>query len=162
MATYPFGNDPAKIAGYKAFWKREDVTRPLIGFSIKSWFPLEEFEASRAWQSQSMLTHNMVQPQAFMDDRERLLLEGEKIDDDILRGHHLSRNFHLDSGRIADVDIRIHHDDGFPEEESFGTPYRGSHVLCLSLIRLVDFDHQHRTQSDIQHARDILILKRIP
>ncbi len=86
MTAYPFGNDPAKIAGYKAFWKREDATRPLVGFSIKSWFPLEEFEASRAWQSQNVLTPDMIQPQAFMDDQERLLREGETMDDDILRG----------------------------------------------------------------------------
>ena len=86
MSFYQFGNDPAKIAGYKAFWAREHVKRPLVGFSIKSWFPLEEFAASRAWQSETVLTPDMVQPQAFMDDQERLLMEGETMDDDILRG----------------------------------------------------------------------------
>ncbi len=86
MPIFPFGNDPAKIAGYQAFWKRTDVKRPLVGFSIKSWFPLEEFEASRAWQSQRVLTPDMVDPEGFLDDQERLLREGERMNDDILRG----------------------------------------------------------------------------
>jgi hypothetical protein len=86
MSTYPFGNDPAKIEGYKAFWHRNTVRRPLVGFSIKSWFPLEEFAASRDWKSHDILTPEMVDPEAFMEDQERLLREGETMQDDILRG----------------------------------------------------------------------------
>jgi hypothetical protein len=58
----------------------------LVGFSIKSWFPLQEFAASAAWQSFDVLTPDMVEPEAFLDDQERLLAEGEVIGDDILRG----------------------------------------------------------------------------
>jgi len=87
MATHaPFGNDLSKVDRYKAFWARQDVSRPLIGFSFKSWFPLQEYEASAAWQSAEFLTPDMVEPEAFMEDQERLLREGEMIDDDILRG----------------------------------------------------------------------------
>jgi hypothetical protein len=57
-----------------------------VGFSIKSWFPLDEFAASRTWQSHDILIPEMVDPEAFMDDQERLLQEGEEMDDDILRG----------------------------------------------------------------------------
>ncbi len=85
-AAYPFGNDPAKIAGYRAFWARSPVKRPLVGFSIKSWFPLQEFAASAAWQEHDVLTPEMVEPEAFLDDQERLLAEGEVMGDDILRG----------------------------------------------------------------------------
>ncbi len=85
-SVYPFGNDPAKIAGYLAFWERAAVKRPLVGFSIKSWFPLQEFSASAAWQDHEVLVPGMVEPEAFLDDQERLLREGEVIDDDILRG----------------------------------------------------------------------------
>lgn len=85
-SKYPFGNDPAKIAGYRAFWNRDPVKRPLAGFSIKSWFPLLEFSASAAWQLCDVLTPDMVEPEAFLDDQERLLTEGEVIGDDILRG----------------------------------------------------------------------------
>jgi hypothetical protein len=82
----PFGNDPAKIERYRAFWDRREVARPLVGFSFKSWFPLQEYAASAVWQSQVELTPDMVDPPAFMDDQERLLREGEFIADDILRG----------------------------------------------------------------------------
>jgi hypothetical protein len=58
----------------------------LVGFSMKSWVPLQEFAASAAWQSHDVLTPDMIQPEAFLDDQERLLGEGELIQDDILRG----------------------------------------------------------------------------
>ena len=86
MTTHAFGNDPAKVAGYQAFWQRQAAARPLVGFSIKSWFPLEEFAASRVWQGYDILTPEMIEPEAFLDDQERLLLEGEAMGDDILRG----------------------------------------------------------------------------
>jgi hypothetical protein len=82
----PFGNDPAKVAGYQRFWDRAPALRPLVGFSIKSWSPLEEFAASRAWADHDVLTPDMIDPAAFLDDQERLLREGEVMDDDILRG----------------------------------------------------------------------------
>ena len=86
MSQSEFGNDPAKVERYRAFWERAEARRPLVGFSLKSWFPLEEFEASAAWQSQDTLTPEMVEPEAFMEDQVRLLREGESADDDILRG----------------------------------------------------------------------------
>ena len=86
MPTHAFGNDPAKLDRYKAFWERRTTDRPLVGFSFKSWFPLQEYAASAAWQTESFLAPDMVQPREFMDDEERLLREGERIDDDIFRG----------------------------------------------------------------------------
>ncbi len=86
MHRAAFGNEPAKVAGYRAFWDRAPVKRPLVGFSIKSWFPLQEFSASAAWQDCQVLTPEMVEPEAFLDDQERLLEEGEVMDDDIFRG----------------------------------------------------------------------------
>lgn len=83
---YPFGNDPHKIGRYRAFWECAAVDRPLVGFSLKTWFPLQEFVASAAWQTADYLTPEMVEPAAFLDDQERLLREGELIEDDILRG----------------------------------------------------------------------------
>jgi hypothetical protein len=84
--NHPFGNDPAKVRGYRDFWNRSDVARPLVGFTVKSWFPLHEFKASASWQSRSRLLPDMVVPGDFMDDQERILKQGEVIADDILRG----------------------------------------------------------------------------
>jgi len=83
---YPFGNDPKKIEGYKKWWARDSVSRPLVGFSYKSWLPLNEFKASASWPQDAPLTPDMIVPEDFMDDQEHLLREGETIDDDILRG----------------------------------------------------------------------------
>jgi len=46
----PFGNDPSKIARYVAFWNRSDARCPLVGFSLVGWFPVQEFQACRAWR----------------------------------------------------------------------------------------------------------------
>ncbi len=86
MSKASFGNDPAKIANYEAFWKRADVKRPLVGFSFIGWFPLGEFMACKAWNSSGYLTPDMIVPEAFMDDYIRLLREGETVDDDMIRG----------------------------------------------------------------------------
>lgn len=86
MSTIPFGNDPNKIARYRAFWQREPVERPLVGFTLRGWFPLEEYSATRAWQSAHYLTPDMVHPEEFLQDEERLLREGEIMEDDIIRG----------------------------------------------------------------------------
>ena len=86
MSRAPFGNDPAKIERYKAFWDGGDVKRPLVGFSFTGWFPLGEFAACKAWSSSKYLTPDMIAPEALMDDHIRLLCEGETVDDDIIRG----------------------------------------------------------------------------
>ena len=86
MSKVPYGNDPAKIERYRAFWDRTDVNRPLVGFSFVGWFPLGEFEACKAWGSSPYLTPDMIVPEAFMEDHLRILREGEAVDDDLLRG----------------------------------------------------------------------------
>ncbi len=84
--AHAFGNDPAKIERYKKFWNREPVKRPLVGFSMLSWFPLDEFAASRAWPKGQELTPDMVHVEDFLDDWENHIREGEVLDDDLIRG----------------------------------------------------------------------------
>ena len=84
--TVPFGNDPAKIARYQAFWERSAVARPLVGFSLVGWFPVQEFQTCRAWQGADCVTPQMIRPQAFLEDHLRMLREGEILDDDLIRG----------------------------------------------------------------------------
>ncbi len=83
---HPYGNDPDKIARYRAFWNRERVSRPLTGFSLAGWFPLREFAACRPWQKSRYLEPGMIDPEAFLPDHLRLLREGELMDDDLIRG----------------------------------------------------------------------------
>ena len=80
-----FGNAIRKIEGYRAFWKRTNP-RPLIGFSQIGWFPFQYFSACRNWKVNDYVTPEMIVPAEWLDDQERLLTEGDEIDDDILRG----------------------------------------------------------------------------
>jgi len=85
-SPHPFGNDPAKIERYKAFWNRAPVDRPLVGFSFVGWYPLEYFSVAKQWKVDDHITPDMIEPQAWLDDYEGLLREGEDADDDMLRG----------------------------------------------------------------------------
>jgi hypothetical protein len=86
MTKAPFGNDPAKIERYAAFWNRGDAKRPLVGFTFVGWFPFREFAACQAWRSSKYVTPDMVVPEAFLEDHLRMLREGEILDDDLIRG----------------------------------------------------------------------------
>jgi hypothetical protein len=81
-----FGNHPAKIERYRAFWARKSARRPLVGFSFIGWFPLDEFAVCRSWSTDGDLTPDMIHPEAFLDDHLRMLREGEFVDDDLIRG----------------------------------------------------------------------------
>jgi hypothetical protein len=63
----------------------------LVGFTLKSWFPLDEFKASASWEKNSLLTPDMIRPEEFLEDQEKLLREGETMDDDIIRGANPSQ-----------------------------------------------------------------------
>ncbi len=85
-SSHPFGNDPAKIERYKAFWNREAVDRPLVGFSFVGWYPLQYFSVCRSWKVNDYVTPEMLKPDEWLDDYEGLLSEGEEVQDDMLRG----------------------------------------------------------------------------
>ncbi|MBC8869676.1 MAG: hypothetical protein H8E44_09680 [Planctomycetes bacterium] len=85
-SRYPFGNDPAKVERYKAFWNREAADRPLAGFSFVGWYPLEYFTACKSWKVDDHIAPEMLEPEEWLDDYEGLLREGEEVEDDMLRG----------------------------------------------------------------------------
>ncbi len=88
MSSAPFGNDPAKVSRYLAFWNREPVDRPLVGFTFKTWFPMREYRPSLSWEEKGVeyLSLDMIDPNEFADDEECILKEGELTGDDIFRG----------------------------------------------------------------------------
>ncbi|MGB7762625.1 MAG: hypothetical protein WBL61_22520 [Bryobacteraceae bacterium] len=57
-----------------------------MGFSLVGWFPMQEFQACRAWRSVGYVTPEAIEPQAFRDDHLGLLREGEIVGDDMIRG----------------------------------------------------------------------------
>ncbi|MFN0164976.1 MAG: hypothetical protein ACKV22_00980 [Bryobacteraceae bacterium] len=86
MPQFEFGNDPAKVSQYQAFWNRADVRRPLVGFTAIGWFPFSEFAPCRAFPQDHIVTDSQIDPAAFLDDHLRMLREGEVMDDDLIRG----------------------------------------------------------------------------
>lgn len=85
-SSHPFGNDPAKVERYKAFWNRDEVDRPLVGFSYVGWYPLEYYSVCKSWKVDDHITPEMLKPDEWLDDYEGLLREGEEVEDDMLRG----------------------------------------------------------------------------
>jgi hypothetical protein len=86
VTPIPFGNDPLKLHRYRAFWRRDSVSRPLVGFTFVGWFPLGEFAVARAWSARPELTPDMLDIGEVLDDHERMVREGELIRDDLIRG----------------------------------------------------------------------------
>lgn len=87
MSThYFYGNNPSKIDKYKTFWNLDNTDCPLIGFTLRGYLPLEEYTVTKLWRSGIMLQPEMINPEDFIDDEEKILREEELIDDDIIRG----------------------------------------------------------------------------
>jgi hypothetical protein len=143
---YEFGNDPAKIDGYKKFWNRERVKRPLVGFSLKSWFPLDEFAASGAWPKGSKLTPDMVVPEDFLDDQEKLLREGEFMDDDILRGASPSQAIFWGCGTLGS-EMRVLPGNVVAEDRN----------LSWEAVEKVGLDHNSPWFKTYTHFIDVLV-----
>ena len=61
MTVIPFGNDPAKIERYRAFWTQSEVNRPIVGFSMIGWFPLDAFPAAQKWKVHRYLNLKCLQ-----------------------------------------------------------------------------------------------------
>jgi hypothetical protein len=81
-----FGNTPDKIDRYRNFWARGETDRPLTGFTLVGWFPMNDFAASRRWPQDGFLTPEMIDVPSMVADHLRLLEEGDLMDDDLIRG----------------------------------------------------------------------------
>lgn len=86
MNSFPFGNHPAKLERYRAFWKRSEVERPLIGFSMIGWFPLDAFSITQQWLNHRYLEPDMLPIPRVVEDHVEMIREGEWMDDDLIRG----------------------------------------------------------------------------
>ncbi len=86
MTPIPYGNNPAKLDRYRAFWKRSDIARPIIGFSMIGWFPLDAFPAAQNWKGHHYLEPDMLEIPSVVEDHVRMIREGEWMDDDLIRG----------------------------------------------------------------------------
>ena len=146
-STHAFGNDPAKIGRYKAFWNREAVGRPLVGFSFVGWYPLEYFSACKPWKVNDYLTPDMLKPDEWLDDYEGLLREGEEIEDDMLRGAcPIQVAVPCFIPAILGCKIRVLPDNVLGEEQSL--PWEEALEKRLDLPEMLLLYSRYRQQSD--------------
>ncbi|OFX14149.1 MAG: hypothetical protein A2Z18_06640 [Armatimonadetes bacterium RBG_16_58_9] len=73
-----------KLESYKAFLLGSSTERPLIGFWVGSNFPLPRYRGSKSLLGQDYLVPEAVKPEAFLDDYDRIIREGESIGDDMI------------------------------------------------------------------------------
>jgi len=82
--------DPLNFAGridrYNRFWVSSPVDRPLIGFSVGGWFPLQSYRAMRRLRGKSALSPDDLYPEEFLADYERVVAQWDGVEDDMIRG----------------------------------------------------------------------------
>lgn len=74
-----------KLTKYKAFWANSPVDRPLIGFSLGGWFPLQSYSTMQRFRGEGALTPDKLDPEEFFPDYDRIVSQWDTVEDDILR-----------------------------------------------------------------------------
>ena len=60
----------AKLDRYTRFWNRAPIERPLIGFSVGGWFPLQSYRAMQKLRGKPGLAPEDFRPDEFLPDCE--------------------------------------------------------------------------------------------
>jgi hypothetical protein len=66
-------SDKAKVDRYGRFWSRAPVERPLIGFSLGGWFPLQSYRALERLRGKHALSPNDFQPEEYLADYDAIV-----------------------------------------------------------------------------------------
>ena len=74
-----------KARRYQAFWLNEPVERPLVGFSLGGWFPLQSYRAMERFKGVNRLRADQLIPEEFLKDYERLVAQWDEVEDDLIR-----------------------------------------------------------------------------
>ena len=62
-----------KIKRYRAFWSKEPVERPMIGFSLGGWFQLKNYSALEKLRGRPRLEADQLSPEDFFPDYDRIV-----------------------------------------------------------------------------------------
>ena len=74
-----------KIAKQLKFWNREEVDQPLIGYSIGNYFPSSRYPtATSLFKENEWITPEILNPQDFIEDYERLYQLSLSVDQDLI------------------------------------------------------------------------------
>ena len=86
MAGFMSLNLQEKIKKYHDFWSGAEVERPLIGFSLGGWFPLQSYTAMHKFRGKGRISPEQVHPEEFFPDYDRIVAQWEPVEDDVIRG----------------------------------------------------------------------------
>ena len=75
-----------KTDRYRRFWTRSPVERPLIGFSVGGWFPLQSYRAMQKLRGEPILRPDDLHPEEFLPDYEGIVALWDGLEDDMIRG----------------------------------------------------------------------------
>jgi len=76
----------AKLDRYLRFWSRHPADRPLVGFSVGGWFPLQSYRAMQRLRGKPMLVPDDLHPEEFLPDYEGVVALWDGVEDDMIRG----------------------------------------------------------------------------
>ncbi len=74
-----------KLLQYRAFWTNAPMARPLIGFSLGGWFPLQSYPGMAKFLGRKGIAADELHPEEFLADYERLVAPWEEMEDDVIR-----------------------------------------------------------------------------
>ena len=73
-----------KIKRYLDFWARSPAERPMVGFSLGGWFSFQSYSAIQKYRGAERLTPDMLSPERYFDDYDRILVPFGEIEDDVI------------------------------------------------------------------------------
>ncbi len=74
-----------KLQRYRAFWMNAPMERPLIGFSLGGWFPLQSYQAMTRFRGRKEIEVDELRPEDFLADYDRIAALWDEMDDDLIR-----------------------------------------------------------------------------
>ena len=75
-----------KTERYHRFWDRSPVDRPLIGFSVGGWFPLQSYRTMQTLRGKAALSPDVLRAEEFRPDYEGVVALWDGVEDDMIRG----------------------------------------------------------------------------
>jgi hypothetical protein len=74
-----------KLQRYQAFWTNAPIGRPLIGFSLGGWFPLQSYPGMAKFRGRRGVAADELHPDDFLADYDRLVASWDAMEDDVIR-----------------------------------------------------------------------------
>lgn len=74
-----------KLQRYLAFWTNAPAARPLIGFSLGGWFPLQSYRGMARFRGRRGIAASELHPEELVSDYNRIVASWEGIEDDVIR-----------------------------------------------------------------------------